>query len=236
MNTDKRAVLFDLDGTLLDTLEDIAEAANRVLMKAGLPTHPVAAYRRFVGGGVRTLLERATAEAACPEEGWLDQSVQAFAAIYHETWNRKTRPFPGVMELLERLRGDGVPLAVLSNKPDEFTRLCVDEYFGADTFQQVRGERVGTARKPDPGAALEIAEALGVAPSDSLFVGDSDVDMHTAVAAKMMPVGVLWGFRSAEELREAGARMLLEHPRELLRHVSFVDGSFGGEESERKKR
>lgn len=220
MNTEKRAVLFDLDGTLLDTLQDIADAANRVLADAGLPTHPFDAYRRFVGRGVRALLERATADAKGLDDRWLDRAVQSFAATYRETWNRHTRPYAGIEELIERLRESGVLLAVLSNKPDEFTRLCVDEYFGGDVFQQVRGERVGKARKPDPGAALEIAEALGVAPSDFLFVGDSDVDMRTAVAAGMTPVGALWGFRTAEELRAAGARVLLERPRELLGHVT----------------
>ncbi|MCO6455459.1 MAG: HAD family hydrolase [Pirellulaceae bacterium] len=210
-----QAVMFDLDGTLLDTLEDLAAASNDVLRDMGLPTHDMDAYRYLVGDGVNVLFTRAVPEAVRSDE-LVRQCVARFLAVYDRQWNVRSRPYPGIMELLADLTVRDVPLAVLSNKPHEFTERCVREYFPGVPFQAVIGQREHRPRKPDPAAALEIAELLGVAPSEWLYLGDTATDMRTAVAAGMFPVGALWGFRPADELRESGALALLHSPRELL--------------------
>ncbi len=210
------AVVFDLDGTLLDTLADIAEAANRVLVKHGWPAHERDAYRQFVGEGVRVLFERSLPPDACTGER-VAACADDFRAVYAECWNVHTRAYDGVAELLAALASRRVRLAVLSNKPDNFTKACVREYFSNLPFEMVLGQRDGVPRKPDPAGAAEIAAAMGLAPSRFLYVGDTAVDMQTAIAAGMFPVGVLWGFRPLAELQAGGARALLEHPSELLR-------------------
>ena len=221
-----KAILFDLDGTLLDTLEDLATAANRALGTLGLPAHPTDAYRVFVGDGLRTLAER-----ILPGEqrsaAQVDALVAAFEREYSRTWNERTAPYAGVPEMLDRLTGDGYRMSVLSNKPDAFTRLCVEQLLPHWTFAPLYGQRPGVPKKPDPAAALAIAAELGLDPAEVLYLGDTATDMHTARAAGMEAVGVLWGFRTADELRAAGARHLITHPGELapLLHPSSAPRS-----------
>lgn len=221
-----KAILFDLDGTLLDTLEDLATAANRALGTLGLPAHPTDAYRVFVGDGLRTLAER-----ILPGEqrsaAQVDALVAAFEREYSRTWNERTAPYAGVPEMLDRLTGDGYRMSVLSNKPDAFTRLCVEQLLPHWTFAPLYGQRPGVPKKPDPAAALAIAAELGLDPAEVLYLGDTATDMHTARAAGMAAVGVLWGFRTADELRAAGARHLITHPGELapLLHPSSAPRS-----------
>ena len=221
-----KAILFDLDGTLLDTLEDLATAANRALGTLGLPAHPTDAYRVFVGDGLRTLAER-----ILPGEqrsaAQVDALVAAFEREYSRTWNERTAPYAGVPEMLDRLTAGGYRLSVLSNKPDAFTRLCVEQLLPHWTFAPLYGQRPGVPKKPDPAAALAIAAERGLDPAEVLYLGDTATDMHTARAAGMAAVGVLWGFRSADELRAAGARHLITHPGELapLLHPSSAPRS-----------
>ena len=221
-----KAILFDLDGTLLDTLEDLATAANRALGTLGLPAHPTDAYRVFVGDGLRTLAER-----ILPGEqrsaAQVDALVAAFEREYSRTWNERTAPYAGVPEMLDRLTAGGYRLSVLSNKPDAFTRLCVEQLLPHWTFAPLYGQRPGVPKKPDPAAALAIAAELDLDPAEVLYLGDTATDMHTARAAGMVAVGVLWGFRTADELRAAGARHLITHPGELapLLHPSSAPRS-----------
>ncbi|HUF60677.1 MAG TPA: HAD-IA family hydrolase [Verrucomicrobiales bacterium] len=209
------AVVFDLDGTLLDTLEDLAESLNAALEEAGYPPHPVSAYRYFVGDGARRLVERAFPPGRPPAEEEADRIYRNYLRHYGECWDRKSKPYPGILELLDLLRDLGIPLAVCSNKPDAFTRLCVERLLPPQRFAAVIGQREGVPRKPDPAAALLAARQMGVDPGACLFVGDSGVDMETACRAGMAPIGVLWGFREAGELLGAGARCLLASPAEL---------------------
>ncbi len=210
-----KAVLFDLDGTLLDTLDDLAMAANRVLTSRKLPVHPVEAYRYFVGDGIRILVERILpAELRQPEI--IDTAVTAFQEEYAKNWHDQSAPYPGIDRMLDRLTAEGLRLSILSNKPDAFTRLCVQRLLPRWTFDPLFGQRQGMPKKPDPAAALEIAGRLGLSPVEILYVGDTAVDMHTARAAGMDVVGVLWGFRTAEELQGAGAHCLIASPEELL--------------------
>ncbi len=210
-----QAVLFDLDGTLLDTLEDLAVAANRVLARQGLSSHPVEAFRTFVGDGLLALVER-----ILPEDrrtpAMIRESAAAFEQEYAQNWDEHSRPYPGVADLLDRLTAAGLRMSILSNKPDAFTRLCVRQLLPQWTFYPLLGQRPGVPKKPDPVAALEIARLLDLAPRDMLYVGDSGVDMRTARSAGMDAAGVLWGFRGADELRQAGARYLVARPDELL--------------------
>ncbi len=214
------AALFDLDGTLLDTLADIADAANTVLDSLGFPTHPTQAYRWMVGAGVRELFQRAL-PGESRSEGLVERCTADFAEAYGRTWNVKTRPYDGVPELLGELAGRGIRMAVLSNKPDDFTKRCVGFYFPDGTFDHVLGQREGIPRKPDPAGALEIAGSMGIPAERFVYLGDTAVDIRTALAAGMYPVGALWGFRPREELAGAGARALLRRPSDLL---AIVDG------------
>jgi phosphoglycolate phosphatase len=216
------AVLFDLDGTLLDTLDDLADSTNAALGQLGLPGHPAASFRYFVGDGVENLVRRALpADRADPA------TIARCAALvreeYGRRWADKTRPYEGIAELLSALAARGTPMAVLSNKPDEFTRLCVERLLGRWRFAVVIGARPDVPRKPDPGGALQIAAQLGLAPGQIAYLGDTNTDMRTAVAAGMFPVGALWGFRTADELTASGARVLIQKPLDLMAIHGFSD-------------
>jgi phosphoglycolate phosphatase len=214
-----QAVLFDLDGTLLDTLADLAASMNAVLARQGLPQHGLAAYKYYVGDGIANLVRRALPEQRRAEDLLVTQCCAEMRAEYSRRWRDKTRPYDGIPELLDTLASRGLNLAVLSNKPDEMTRLTVRELLPRWRFDAVRGERPGTPRKPDPAAALEIAAQLGLPPAAFLYLGDTNTDMQTALAARMYPLGALWGFRTAEELAVSGAKALIASPMELLKFV-----------------
>jgi phosphoglycolate phosphatase len=210
-----KAVLFDLDGTLLNTLDDLADSCNAVLAEMGLPVHATDAYRYFVGDGVEMLARR-----VLPEGRRMEADVRAFVPrmreVYAQRETLKTRPYDGVPELLDELARRGLPFAVLSNKPDESTRSIVGKLLNPWRFAFVRGALPGVPKKPDPAAALEIARTLGIAPDSFLYLGDTGTDMRTATAAGMYPVGALWGFRDKRELVEGGAAVVIEHPTGLL--------------------
>ena len=190
-------VIFDLDGTLADSLADIAGAMNRTLQAHGFPLHPVSAYRTFVGEGVRKLAERALPPGT---EAVRDTFIARYQADYDAHLLDQTRLFPGIPGVLDGLRAAGVPVAVLSNKPDPSTRRLVEALCSRWEFRAVSGERSGVPRKPDPASALALADELRVPPERVVLVGDTLVDVLTARAASMRPVGVLWGFRPAEVL------------------------------------
>ena len=210
-----RAVLFDLDGTLLDTLDDIGGAMNLVLADHGLPQYPLSRYRWFVGDGAEVLVRRALPPQQATQE-MVRRCLDDFRTAYAQCWNVRTKPYPGIPELLDVLEKKGLGMAVLSNKPHEFTVLCVETYLPRWRFSAVFGEEPARRRKPDPAGALEISQCLNVPPRDIVYLGDTATDMQTAVAVGMMPVGALWGFRPASELLAAGARHLIETPLELV--------------------
>lgn len=214
--TNFRAVIFDLDGTLLDTLEDLADSMNNVLAQMGLPGHDLERYKFFVGDGVEMLVRRAL-PVTHRDDATVARSVSAMRQEYGRRWALKTRPYEGVPELLDGLRERGLKTAILSNKPDDFAKMTVERLLPHGRFDLVLGERPGTARKPDPAGALEVAERLGLPPEAFLYVGDTGTDMRTAVAASMFPVGALWGFRPASELVASGAKVLIHEPSELLK-------------------
>ena len=209
------AIIFDLDGTLLDTLDDLGDSMNAVLAMAGYPTHPIDAYRYFIGDGIEKLVHRALPIDHRDDES-VARSKEAMDAEYAKRWNAKTKPYAGVPQLLDELTRRQVPSAILSNKPDPFTLLAVKELLSAWSFYPIRGARPDTPRKPDPAGALAITAELGASPADCLYLGDTDTDMKTAVAAGMYAVGATWGFRPGEELEASGAQSLIDEPTELL--------------------
>jgi phosphoglycolate phosphatase len=215
------AIIFDLDGTLVDSLADLADSMNEVLQAAAMPVHPTLAYRRYVGDGIATLVRRAL-PANSRDEQTVGILTQRMRDAYKLRWNQKTRPYPGIAEMLTELGDRSVPLAVLSNKPQPMTCKVVSELLRAWQFAVVVGAEAGFARKPDPGGALEIAHRLNTAPNRMAYIGDSDTDMLTAKAAGMYAVGALWGFRDGAELAAAGADRLIGHPMQVteLFHTS----------------
>jgi phosphoglycolate phosphatase len=208
-------VIFDLDGTLVDSLDDLADSMNAVLASRNFPTHPRAPYRRFVGDGIVNLVRRALPPEAVTEE-LVTECVDHMRAEYDRRQRDTTEPFPGVTELLEASRKRGLKTAVLSNKPDPATRNLVAALFPHHDFEAVFGARPGVPLKPDPSAALEIAAALSILPESTVYVGDTDTDMITGRRAGMITVGVTWGFRDEHELRQSGARYIIHHPLDLL--------------------
>jgi phosphoglycolate phosphatase len=209
-----RAILFDLDGTLLDTLDDIAYSMNAALRELGAPPLPAAAYRRHVGSGLDKLAYRVLPEGR-RDDATIAACVAAMRAVYATRWAHATKPYDGILEMLSALRTSGVRCAVLSNKAHDFTVKIAVHFFGGHAFDLVLGGGK-FAHKPDPAGALYIAKAMGIPPAGFLYAGDSDVDMQTAVSAGMYPVAVTWGFRTREELLANGAKALASRPAEIL--------------------
>jgi len=208
------AVVFDLDGTLLDTYEDLADSLNAVLAAIGRPALPGELVKQYIGDGVDALVRRALGDAAQPEN--VAQCAASFRAEYSRRWDCKTHPFDGVVELIAALGQRKIPMGVLSNKPDPFTQNCVAKLLPADAFNAVLGAKPEIPRKPDPTGARWIAEQLGVRPDETLYLGDTGTDMQTAVSAGMAAIGATWGYRSADELLAHGAVRLISKPEELL--------------------
>lgn len=208
-------VIFDLDGTLLDTLDDLADSMNAVLQQLNFPVHPTEKYRYFVGDGMRQLARRVLPAESINDE-LLESTIRLMSDEYNKHWNVKTQPYHGMEELLDQLTETGIKLAVLSNKPDPFTKMMVPALLPRCSFYPVLGARAGVPVKPDPQSALEIAGIWGISPDKILYVGDTATDMMTANAAGMSAVGAAWGFRTVEELLKAGARAIIHQPLELL--------------------
>mgnify|MGYP001824602422 CR=1 FL=1 len=216
-----RLAIFDLDGTLIDSLGDLADAMNVVLSEKKYPVHPRDSYRHFVGDGIEMLVRR-----ALPPETADGPEVADFVALLREEYSTRclatTRPFPGIPELLVALQARKVRTAVLSNKPDSPTRQIVGDLFEDSVFEIVRGARDSVPLKPDPTAALDIVTELGISAGHSIFIGDTPVDMATGRNAGMRTVGVTWGFRDTDELAEAGANHIIHQPLELLGYLDFL--------------
>ncbi|MDR0312530.1 MAG: HAD family hydrolase [Treponema sp.] len=210
-----KGVIFDLDGTLIDTLEDIAASMNRALEKHGLPLVKTEEYRDKVGWGIRRLAFLCLPEDIRNEERAslvADDAIQFYSAaplVY-------TKPYPGILELVAQLPRKKIKTAVLTNKPDPTTQLVVAGLFPQGTFNIVQGEVRGRPRKPDPACVWDLLVELNLNPADVVFVGDSEVDIETAVTSGCFPLGVSWGYRSRDTILKAGARQIIDKPEELL--------------------
>ncbi len=215
-----KAVLFDLDGTLINSLEDFAESANEALINHGFKAHPKDAYKKFVGNGVRNLIKNAAPDGT--DDSIIDNILYDYHIIYNNNYVNKTRVYDGICEMLESLKKAGIKMGVCSNKPHKPTNEIVEKLLGTKYFDVVFGEREGVPRKPHPASLIEAAQILGVAPEQTIYVGDIGGDMESANRAGMLAAGVLWGFRDKDELIECGGKILLASPSEL---VDFVNGA-----------
>ena len=210
----QKGLIFDLDGTLVDSLEGIAASLNHALRESGLPEHSQAAVRGFIGNGARLLITRAAPKGA--DEELLDRLENAFKANYDVTWPSGTFPYEGIIKLLETLQSKGIPLTVLSNKPHSFTSTIVAQVFPSIDFKVVLGQLPGIPHKPDPSGALEIANLIGLLPEECTVIGDSTMDIETARNAGMQAIAVTWGFHDRERLLGAGAHLIADDPAALL--------------------
>jgi len=207
------AVLFDLDGTLADTLQDIANSANFALGKLGHPAIETARFRYLAGQGLKNLMIAALGEA---HQHQVEEGIGYFRGHYAEHFIDNTKPFDGMADVLDEITRRLLPMAVLSNKPHPATLLVMEKVFSRWPFAAVAGHRPEFPLKPDPTSAIAMAAELNVPAERWMYVGDTRVDMETAVNAGMYPVGVLWGFRDEPELRDSGAKVIIREPRELL--------------------
>lgn len=209
----KKTVIFDLDGTLLDSIEDIASSMNKVLESLQLPTHKIEDYKHFVGGGVDILVENALSNQSKEIK---DEVIKRFKIEYDGKLHSKTLPYDGIYELLDELKKLDINLAVLSNKPHEFTVSYVNHFFKNYNFKEIHGQKKDVPKKPDPKAALDIVKCLDSSCENTYFIGDTKIDMQTAKSANMTAIGVLWGFRDEKELRENGADFIVKEPLEII--------------------
>ena len=210
-----KAVLFDLDGTLLYTLTDVADAMNKALVHFGFSPHPIDSYKYFIGESVETEAYRALPESARDPEFVRKVAVYS-EEIYDKCWGDNTHPYPSIPELLTELQRRGLPLVILSNKNDRFTKVMVKKLLPDWRFKIVQGALPDVPLKPDPTMALQIAKKLRIPPEQFLYLGDTSTDMITAIASGMFPVGCLWGYRAANELLESGAKILIDNPLDVL--------------------
>ncbi len=214
------AVIFDLDGTLLNSLEDIAESMNEALAHFGLPPHSLDDYKYMVGNGLRPLVERALPPAK-RNPSLLDQVEQQLRLIYQQRWDQKTRLYPEIPELLDKLTARQLSLNILSNKPHEYTVVVAEKFLRRWSFDVILGQKKELPKKPAPDGAWLVAKTLNIKCEQIVFLGDTEIDIETAHRAGMRPVGVEWGFRTSEELRQAGAAVVLRHPLELLKWLAL---------------
>lgn len=215
LSSDIRAVVFDLDGTLLNTIQGIADSINTVLEKHSFPTHPVERYKSAIGNGFKALISDVLPDARIPLNRNGSILMEAYQE-YQRCWKEKTYVYEGLSEVLDRINEQKIPMAILSNKPMQFVEGSLSVFLHKWSFTRVIGEKPGFPRKPDPAGLLAIAEAVSINTGKILMVGDSAVDIRTAKAAGAHSVGVTWGFKSRSELVDAGADMIIDKPFQLL--------------------
>jgi len=211
-----KAILFDLDGTLLNTLSSLANCFNRVLAAEGYPTHPAEAYRLFIGDGARQCVMRCLPDQV-QDDKTINHVLRLQQADYLLSWQQDVEIYSGIETLLVELKTRGLPMAVLSNKDHAFVERCVGHFFKSDTFVAIQGFNASIPHKPDPAGARRLISELGVPASETALLGDTAVDIETASAAGICSIGALWGFRDRDELEEAGANYIAKTPAEVLR-------------------
>ncbi|MGN0611267.1 MAG: HAD family hydrolase [Ruminiclostridium sp.] len=208
-----KALIFDLDGTLLNTLDDLADSANHILGQLGFPTHSTDKYKYFVGNGIPKLIERCL---PADRQDCKEKALSMFVEYYSLHSEDKTAAYDGIPELLSAAKRKGLKLGVITNKAHSIAQQVVPHFLGGGVFDYIRGLDETIKAKPCPNGALDVADKLGVKPDEVLYIGDSGVDMQTAVNAGFTPCGVLWGFRTREELLENGAVYFAEKPSDIL--------------------
>ena len=215
-----RLCIFDLDGTLTDTLDSLTYSVNLTLEEMGYPALERSKCRAFVGNGSRVLIEKALKASGDTTLSRIEEGMEVYDRVFDANCTYHVSPYDGIVELLQALKEKGMKLTVLSNKPHRQAVHVVEEVFGKEMFDWVQGQQEGIPRKPDPYAAIQIAEKFGVKPEECVYIGDSEVDVATGTAARMKTLGVTWGFRSVEQLIEAGATILLDRPVQILEEIN----------------
>lgn len=210
----KKLIIFDLDGTLLDSLVDIAESMDEVLTKNQFPTHTIEAYKYKIGRGIENLVIASLPESIDKED--YPKYIKQMREVYGKRWMLKTKPYNGILEVLQKLKAQKIKLAILSNKPQIYTDLVVKELLGDIKFDSILGSRENVPIKPAPDAVFEILKALKINGLDTIFVGDTSIDMQTATNAEIESIGVAWGFRPVSELIAADATHIIYTPNELI--------------------
>ena len=216
-----KAAIFDLDGTLIDSLADLGDSANEMLASYGFPTHTIEEYRYFVGNGSRKLIERCLPQDKAKDSSLVDEALARYKACYDKNLTHKTKCYAGIAEMLQTLQEKNIPLGICTNKHQSAADEVCQKLLAKHNFVEIIGDRPGLPRKPDPQKVLAIADKMGVKPAEVAYFGDTSVDMETARNAGFLPVGVTWGFRPREELVETGAKVLLDNPMELFAQLEF---------------
>lgn len=215
-----KACIFDLDGTLTDTLESLHYSVNLTLKEMGLSSITKEQCRSFVGNGARYLIDKAIRAAGNENGDRIEEGMEIYRRIFDANCMYQVVPYDGILEMLDTLKEKGIKLAVLSNKPHQQTQKVVKTVFGDELFDIAQGQQDSIARKPSPDGVLHILDEFGVSPDECLYVGDSEVDVKTGMNAGATTIAVTWGFRSKEVLLDAGALHLIDHPEKLLAFVS----------------
>ncbi len=211
-----KSIIFDLDGTLIESLTSIVSSMNILLAREGFPTHIFDDFRMFVGDGVEKLVKRSFPDIG---EDQIRKYTKDYLDIYIETWREKTLPFKKIPSMLSKFQENGIKMFILSNKMDNLTKIQTAEFFPDIYFNDVRGATTGIPKKPDPGVAIQMLETAGLLPGESIFIGDSGVDIQTGIKTGMITGGVLWGFRSRKELEDNEADHLFEKPEDIIETV-----------------
>ena len=214
-----KACIFDLDGTLTNTLDSLVYSTNETLKEMKLPQISEEQCRLFVGNGARVQMEKALGSSGSENLDRIEEAMQIYGRIFDANCTYHVVPYEGITEMLESMKNRGLKLAVLSNKPHKQAVHVVETIFGKETFQWIQGQIDTVPRKPDPTAVLQIAEKLGATPEETLYIGDSEVDVATGKNAQMHTVGVTWGFRGKEVLEDAGAELIVDSPEEIMNMI-----------------
>jgi len=215
-----KAVVFDLDGTLVDSAADLGNAVNRVLEDHGFPVHAISRYQDFIGNGAEMMVKRALPEDSRGEV-ILKECLNDFMNDYNENFNVDTVLYDGIPELLDHLSEKSIILTLLTNKPEKITFKLNESLLSKWEFKVVMGSSEGIPKKPDPTGAKLLLDKIGIPGSQTVYFGDSGIDMTTAVSSGMVPVGVLWGFRGKDELENSGAKYIIENPLDILEMIQF---------------
>lgn len=214
-----KACIFDLDGTLTDTLESLTFSVNETLKEMGLSEIDAVQCGQFVGNGARVLMEKALKASGEKTLERIEEAMEVYGRIFDANCTYHVVPYDGIPEMLSAMKKAGLKLAVLSNKPHRQAVHVVEEIFGKEMFQGIQGQKEGIPRKPDPTAAIMMAEALGAAPEECIYIGDSEVDVATGMAARMRTIAVSWGFRERAVLEEAGAVCIADAPEKIMKLI-----------------
>ena len=218
-NKPYKAVIFDMDGTLLNTLKDITNSMNRSLRHFNYPVHNIATYKKFIGDGIDTLAYRVLPIKQRNEKN-VQKLISLFSEYYDRHWCDETELYPGISALLNCLKKHSVKMAILTNKPHDFAIEMSNFFLSKWYFSKILGANERMQKKPAPEMAYNLCKDLQIEPKESIFIGDSDIDIKTAKASGMLPVGVAWGFRPIKELKDSGANYVINNPLEFVRLIN----------------